>query len=92
MSKVTSKLQVTLPKALAQKYGIEPGSEIEFEPAGNVILIRPRDAVPRLSVEQRLALFDATTAWLDKRKRPRSRAKDRGWTREELYGDRGLAR
>ena len=28
MAKVTSKLQVTLPKALADQYGIEPGDEI----------------------------------------------------------------
>ncbi|PZP64635.1 MAG: AbrB family transcriptional regulator, partial [Azospira oryzae] len=29
MAKVTSKLQVTLPKALAQRYRIRPGDEIE---------------------------------------------------------------
>ena len=87
---MTSKLQVTLPKALAQKYGIEPGSEIEFEPAGSVILIRPRQDALRLTVEQRLALFDAATERIEKRKRQR-RVKDRGWTREELY-DHALAR
>jgi AbrB family looped-hinge helix DNA binding protein len=29
MGKVTSKLQVTVPKAIAQRYGIRPGDEIE---------------------------------------------------------------
>jgi AbrB family looped-hinge helix DNA binding protein len=32
MSKVTSKLQITIPKALAERYGIHPGDEIDFEP------------------------------------------------------------
>ena len=31
MSKVTSKLQVTLPKAIAQAHGIRPGDEIEWD-------------------------------------------------------------
>ncbi len=37
MSKVTSKLQVTIPKVIAEQYGIKPGDEIEFVPAGEVI-------------------------------------------------------
>jgi bifunctional DNA-binding transcriptional regulator/antitoxin component of YhaV-PrlF toxin-antitoxin module len=39
MSKVTAKLQVTLPKALAEKYGIVPGSEIVWEAAGDAIRV-----------------------------------------------------
>ena len=34
MSKVTSKLQVTLPKTIADRYGIQPGDEIEWSAAG----------------------------------------------------------
>ena len=30
VTRVTSKLQVTIPKAIAQRYGIEPGEEIEW--------------------------------------------------------------
>jgi AbrB family looped-hinge helix DNA binding protein len=30
MAKVTSKLQVTIPKAIADRYRIRPGDEIEF--------------------------------------------------------------
>ena len=33
MAKVTSKLQVTVPKALAERYGIRPGDDIRFEEA-----------------------------------------------------------
>ncbi len=41
MSKITSKLQVTIPKAIADQYGIKPGDEIEFQPAGDVIRVIP---------------------------------------------------
>ncbi len=40
MSKVTSKLQVTIPKVVANQYGIKPGDEIEFLPAGESIRVR----------------------------------------------------
>lgn len=39
MSKVTSKLQVTLPKAIADRYGVGPGSVVVFEPAGESIRV-----------------------------------------------------
>ena len=41
MAKVTSKLQVTVPKVLADRYDIRPGDEIRFEEAGDVIRIIP---------------------------------------------------
>ena len=44
MSKVTSKLQVTVPKALAERYGIRPGDDIRFEEAGEVIRVVPAAA------------------------------------------------
>ena len=37
MSKVTSKLQVTLPKVIADRNGVGPGSDVVFEPAGESI-------------------------------------------------------
>ena len=94
MSKVTSKLQVTLPKALAERYGIEPGDDIRFEEAGEVIRVVPAsiDAAARgLGTEARLRLFDAATDRQRAREagRPARRAETRGWTREELY-ERGL--
>lgn len=93
MSKVTSKLQVTVPKALAERYGIAPGDEIEWEPAGDVIRVVPPRRQPAQDLAARLRLFDQATARQRARQkgRTRARAKARGWTREELYG-RGRAR
>ncbi len=89
MSKVTSKLQVTIPKALAQRYGIEPGDEIEFRPAGPEIrVVPPRIERKRLSLAERLRLFDETTARIRERWKdlpPCDPSADRGWTREDLY-------
>ena len=94
MSKVTSKLQVTLPKALAKRYGIVPGDDIRFEAAGEVIRLVPGNvgaATAGLDTEARLRLFDAATERQRVREagRPARRAETRGWTREELY-ERGL--
>lgn len=64
MGKVTSKLQLTLPKRLADELGIAPGDEIDFESAGDHIRLIPR-ALHRgneLSASERLRLFDGTTA------------------------------
>lgn len=92
---MTSKLQVTIPKALAIRYGIEPGTEIEFLPAGEAIrVVTPRAASSTTSrVERRLELFDAATErQLARARRFEEQADaDRGWRREELYG-RGIAR
>jgi bifunctional DNA-binding transcriptional regulator/antitoxin component of YhaV-PrlF toxin-antitoxin module len=108
VAKVTSKLQVTLPKSLAAQYGIEPGSDIEWQAAGDVIRVLPASARRvGLSTVERLALFDAATSRQKVRQRGRvpskavgrgkratgaqDEARDRGWTREDLY-DRGAAR
>lgn len=91
MSKVTSKLQVTLPKAIATEFGIEPGDEIAFEAAGEVIRIIPPRARRRgrLSAAERLRLFDEATARQRERegrmKLPASPPAERDWKREELY-------
>jgi AbrB family looped-hinge helix DNA binding protein len=95
VSKVTSKLQVTLPKALADRYSIKPGDEIEWEAAADTIRVIPPGQVPRLDVEQQLALFDQSTERQRRRERgqaPRKPAtKTRGWTRDDLY-DHGSSR
>ena len=86
MAKVTSKLQVTLPKALASRYGIDPGDDIEWEAAGDAIRILPASSRSR-DASARLKLFDQATS----RQQSRQQAvatparEDRGWTREELY-------
>ena len=89
MAKVTSKLQVTIPKAVADRYGIAPGGEIEWLPAGDAIRVVPR-AEQHRSVDRsrRLRLFDQATERQMRRARAAratSRPVDRGWTREELY-------
>ncbi len=106
MSKVTSKLQLTVPKVIADQYGIRPGDELEWIPAGEsirVVVSRKARSAHELTTDERLALFDANTKWLDelqaeqlkeaKAKGTRVTRENRGWTREELYNDdRGLPR
>jgi AbrB family looped-hinge helix DNA binding protein len=65
MAKVTGKLQLTVPKAIADQYGIRSGDEFEWVPAGDAILVIPTSSQPRAhrrSVEERLRLFDQATA------------------------------
>lgn len=91
MSKITSKLQVTIPKRLAEQFGIEPGDEVEFRAAGDIIHLVPagRGAGMRLSLEERKRGFAAATARQREREKhmklPKDPPADRGWTREELY-------
>jgi AbrB family looped-hinge helix DNA binding protein len=107
MPKVTSKLQLTVPKKIADHYGIRPGDELEWIPAGDSIrveLVRGKAKAGReLTAEERLALFDANMDRIDtlqaeqlkeaKAKGARLTRENRGWTREELYDDeRGLPR
>jgi AbrB family looped-hinge helix DNA binding protein len=90
MAKVTSKLQVTVPKVIAEQYGIHPGDEIEWVAAGETIRIMPPGRRPPVVADPdlRLRLFDGATARQRKREVGRSgaaTAKRRGWTREDLY-------
>lgn len=103
MSKVTSKLQLTVPKMIADQYGIRPGDELQWTPAGESIrvsLARSRTkAEQTLSLKEKLELFDQGSKRLSKIQREQSknavrlkaRRQNRGWTREELY-DRGFPR
>ncbi len=65
MAKVTSKRQLTLPKAIADQYGIRAGDELDFVPAGDTIRVTPARRCSRgrklRSVEERLRLFDQAT-------------------------------
>ena len=101
MSKVTSKLQVTIPKLVAETHGIVPGSEIMFESAGDSIRVHrvKDDSVDydckTAETEFRLRLFDEATERRQKRRasqhKPQGKVTDRGWKREDLYsrGNRG---
>jgi AbrB family looped-hinge helix DNA binding protein len=92
---VTSKLQVTIPKALADRFGISPGDEIEWQAAGEAIRIAPAGRPQQgSSTDARLRAFDRATVRRDERqgKSLQARARSRGWTREQLYGRRTRAR
>jgi bifunctional DNA-binding transcriptional regulator/antitoxin component of YhaV-PrlF toxin-antitoxin module len=95
VAKVTSKLQVTVPKAIAVRYGIRPGDDVAWIPAGEAIRVVPSGRRGRsLDVDARLRLFDAATERQRLRQTARRSgkvARDRGWRREELYV-RGRAR
>jgi len=94
MTRVTGKFQITLPKRLVDTYGIRVGDEVELRAAGEFIAIVPAGASkPRLSLEERLRLFDDSIRRLrEQRPLPApSTSEDRGWTRDELY-DRGRPR
>ena len=94
MAKVTSKLQVTVPKAVADHYGIRPGDEIQWVVAGETIRVVPHGRKTGvLTPTERLRRFDLATNRQQKRNRGvRAAAREeRGWSREELYR-RGRAR
>ncbi len=89
MARVTGKFQITLPKRLADSYGIRVGDEIEIVAAGeSIALIPARALTPLLSPEERLRQFDQATRRQEARQLGEQRpaaAADRGWGREELY-------
>jgi AbrB family looped-hinge helix DNA binding protein len=63
VSRVTSKLQVTIPKRIADRYRIRPGDDIEWAEAGESIRVLPGGSRPEArGTERRLDLFDAATA------------------------------
>jgi AbrB family looped-hinge helix DNA binding protein len=94
MAKVTSKLQVTIPKAVADRLGIAPGDELEWRVEGAAARVA-RSTIPALSPAAAEALFDDMMRRHDaltrRRPAPARAPRDRGWTREELYR-RGRAR
>ena len=94
MSKVTSKYQVTLPKAIATRYRIRPGDDILWQEAGDAIrVITQVKSAPIEDPESRLRLFDRATERLRRRAAGRKvkQTANRGWTRQDLY-TRGRSR
>ena len=92
MARVTSKLQVTIPKVVADRYQIEPGAELVFEPAGDAIRVVPQRRQPA-DARERVKLFERALARQRQREKGQvfAEVQDRGWSREELY-DRGRPR
>lgn len=94
MAKVTSKYQVTLPKAIADQFNIRPGDHIEWTAAGEGIRVVPGDKpIASADPKSRLHWFDLATKRHQQRAATRivQPTRDRGWKREDLY-ERGRAR
>jgi AbrB family looped-hinge helix DNA binding protein len=100
MSKVTSKLQLTVPKVIADRYGIKPGDELQWTPSGESIRIelgRGRSqSVPKLTVAEKLEIFDKASQRLLRLQKQELKSATperagRGWKRDDLY-TRGLPR
>ena len=91
MAKVTSKLQVTIPKRIAERYAIAPGDDIEFIAAGDGIRIVPagKGGTGKLSTAERLRLFRAASVRQRAREKamslPGEASGSREWTRAEIY-------
>ncbi|HKO02983.1 MAG TPA: AbrB/MazE/SpoVT family DNA-binding domain-containing protein [Thermoanaerobaculia bacterium] len=94
MGKITSKYQVSIPKALAERVGVKPGDDVEWRVAGHEFRVVPgRSTEKVVSTEERLKMFDAGTrrqAARNGRRRVEATS-TRGWKREDLY-DRGRTR
>ena len=89
MAKVTSKLQVTIPKMIAEEYGIRPGIDLDWIPSGDGIRVVPASRrTDAEEVKRRLRSFDEATGRQEARERASGKGKavkDRGWKREDLY-------
>jgi AbrB family looped-hinge helix DNA binding protein len=97
MARVTSKLQVSIPKRIADECGIAPGDEIDFVLSGGSIrVVRSGKRASTPTTDERLELFDRATARQKARQRGNPRSGEggsggRGWSRDTLY-DRGRTR
>lgn len=88
MAKVSPRYELTLPKELAEQFGIRPGDEVEWIASGDSIRILPPVRQAPLDRETRLRLFDEATRrqeLREARRGPLPSTGDRGWTREDLY-------
>ena len=88
MGKITSKYQVSIPKALADRLGVRPGDEIDWRLAGQELRVTAVKEGERVGVDERLRSFDEATRRQAKRTRRgkgKADSSGRGWTREELY-------
>jgi bifunctional DNA-binding transcriptional regulator/antitoxin component of YhaV-PrlF toxin-antitoxin module len=92
VGKVTSKLQVTVPRTVADRLGIVPGDDLEWRVEGDAATVR-RTTLPRLTLDERRAILDdmirrdEARARARRGDRPAGRAprRHRGWTRQDLY-------
>ena len=100
MAKVTSKLQLTIPKVVADQYGIRPGDDVVVTANGSFIcMVPPSRRREDLTTHERVKHFKQLLERHRNRRLIRSKARqtkgqaetDRGWKREDLYA-RGNSR
>jgi AbrB family looped-hinge helix DNA binding protein len=58
-ARITSKGQITVPKAVRQHLGVEPGDSLEFEFTGERVAVRP---VKRRRIAEFYGLFPVSAA------------------------------
>jgi AbrB family looped-hinge helix DNA binding protein len=88
VARITSKYQLTLPKAVAECAGLKPGDDIECEAIGDLVRVTlKRRFRAQGSVTDKLVLFDVASERIRHRyQADRSPAEEhRGWTRNELH-------
>lgn len=91
---MTSKLQLTIPKAVADQYGISPGDEVDLTASGAFIRMAPSSSRRRnLPPAEKVRLLKQLLQRGRSRRKGALRTRhaktpaerERGWTREELY-------
>ncbi len=91
MSKVTSNLQITIPRTLADRYGIRAGDEVRWEVReAGPLMLPERSARARPAPAERAARFREAVdrvRSLQADVRPASPRADRGWTRDDAHGE-----
>jgi bifunctional DNA-binding transcriptional regulator/antitoxin component of YhaV-PrlF toxin-antitoxin module len=95
MAKVTSKLQLTLPKAIADRYKIRPGDDLEWAPAGEAIRVIKRNGAEKdepATLKERLQLFDQATARQRKRQADSGQRRPADGSRTSNTGSRASSR
>jgi AbrB family looped-hinge helix DNA binding protein len=94
MAKVTSKLQLAIPKVVADEYGIQPGDEVELAPSGEFIrMTPPLRRREDLTAAERVKLFKELLERFRNRGKAQAKVRraktqaeaQRGWKREDLY-------
>ena len=103
MGKITSKYQLTLPRKIADRLGVQPGDDVDWQPLAEGARLLPRRTagIQSAPLDRRIELFDQATARQRARDgaraatRPETRASaadERDWSRGELYETRGRTR
>lgn len=63
--KVIIKGQVTIPLAIRERYGLTPGTEVEFVPQGEVLQVKPRKSKGKKKTPFELWLAKAAGSAVD---------------------------